>query len=51
MNSERKVIIAVDDNLENLNALKNTLKNIYIDHIAKPIVPKKLYAILKKYLS
>jgi len=29
MNSERKIIIAVDDNLENLNALKNTLKEIY----------------------
>ncbi|WP_461252279.1 response regulator, partial [Treponema sp. R8-4-B8] len=25
----RKIIIAVDDNLENLNALKNTLKDIY----------------------
>ncbi|WP_461256572.1 ATP-binding response regulator, partial [Treponema sp. R80B11-R83G3] len=29
MSNERKIIIAVDDNLENLNALKNTLKDIY----------------------
>jgi len=29
MSTERKTIIAVDDNLENLNALKNTLKEIY----------------------
>ncbi len=29
MDNERKKIIAVDDNLENLTALKNTLKNIY----------------------
>jgi signal transduction histidine kinase len=29
MNGERKKIIAVDDNPENLNALKNTLKDIY----------------------
>jgi len=29
MDNERKKIIAVDDNVENLTALKNTLKNIY----------------------
>jgi len=29
MSIERKTIIAVDDNMENLNALKNTLKEIY----------------------
>jgi two-component system, sensor histidine kinase and response regulator len=29
MDAERNTIIAVDDNLENLNALKNTLKDIY----------------------
>jgi len=29
MGNERKKIIVVDDNLENLTALKNTLKNIY----------------------
>jgi len=29
MSGERKIIIAVDDNMENLNALKNTLKEIY----------------------
>jgi len=29
MNNVRKKIIVVDDNLENLNALKNTLKDIY----------------------
>jgi signal transduction histidine kinase len=29
MSGERKIIIAVDDNLENLNALKNTLKETY----------------------
>jgi PleD family two-component response regulator len=29
MGNERKKIIAVDDNVENLTALKNTLKNIY----------------------
>jgi len=29
MGTERKIIIAVDDNMENLNALKNTLKEIY----------------------
>jgi len=29
MDNERKTIIAVDDNVENLTALKNTLKDIY----------------------
>ncbi len=29
MGNERKKIIAVDDNIENLTALKNTLKEIY----------------------
>jgi len=29
MGNERKKIIAVDDNVENLTALKNTLKNLY----------------------
>jgi len=29
MGNERKKIIAVDDNVENLTALKNTLKNAY----------------------
>jgi signal transduction histidine kinase len=29
MDGERKTIIAVDDNLDNLNSLKNTLKDIY----------------------
>ena len=29
MGNERKKIIAVDDNVENLTALKNTLKDIY----------------------
>jgi putative two-component system response regulator len=29
MENERKKIIVVDDNLENLTALKNTLKNLY----------------------
>jgi putative two-component system response regulator len=29
MTGERKKIIVVDDNLDNLNALKNTLKDIY----------------------
>ncbi|MCL1959219.1 MAG: response regulator [Spirochaetes bacterium] len=29
MNNERKKIIAVDDNVENLTALKNTMKDIY----------------------
>jgi len=29
MDSNKKKIIAVDDNVENLTALKNTLKNIY----------------------
>jgi signal transduction histidine kinase len=29
MNNERRIIIAVDDNVENLTALKNTLKDIY----------------------
>jgi PleD family two-component response regulator len=29
MGNERKKIVAVDDNVENLTALKNTLKSIY----------------------
>ena len=45
MGNERKKIVAVDDNVENLTALKNTLKSLY-DAYPCPSA-QKMFAILE----